>query len=636
MYKRQAYDLAAAVVGAALGVAVAFAMVAVMAEAFTSSGIEVRHAVTLRSVVVAYCLGVLLTLAVVAVSAWRVSRLNIVAAVRDLPEPPPQRRSRRRLLLGASGLALGAVMTVSGLDASQSTPFSLGVSIALVSLVPLARAAGLSERAAYTGAGAGLVVWWLLPFETMNAIAGRELDSDFSAWVVSGLVLVAGATWLIVYNADVVLGLAMRGLGRIGALAPVVKMAMAFPLRARFRTGITLAMFTLVVFTIVVGSTTSRAFLGALDDAESFGGGFDVRAQVAPGSPLTDPGAQVRATRAMSPLDFDVVATEAAIPAKAHQAGGGEFESYPVRGFDQPFLAHTGYGLAALARGYDTPREVWDAMARRLDLAVVDPFTVPRHSQWGFAPPPAFRLHGFFLEDGTFDPVSVVLRDPLSGGTRTLTVIGVLSDAVPQDMTGIWTSQDTATALFGSRATPTTLHIALAPGVDAETAAGAMERSFLANGIEAKSTRTLLRDMLGASYTLNWLVLGFMGLGLIVGVAALGVISARSVVERRQQIGVLRSIGFRRGMVQLSFLLESSFIALTAIAVGTALGLVIAYNVIQDSADKPSWQGNLHFAAPWLPFAVVFVTVYAAALLTTLAPAARAARVQPAEALRYE
>ena len=66
--------------------------------------------------------------------------------------------------------------------------------------------------------------------------------------------------------------------------------------------------------------------------------------------------------------------------------------------------------------------------------------------------------------------------------------------------------------------------------------------------------------------------MGFMGLGLIVGVAALGVISARSVVERRQQIGVLRAIGFRKRMVQLAFLLESSFVALSAIVVGTGLG----------------------------------------------------------------
>ena len=55
-----------------------------------------------------------------------------------------------------------------------------------------------------------------------------------------------------------------------------------------------------------------------------------------------------------------------------------------------------------------------------------------------------------------------------------------------------------------------------------------------------------------------------------------------------------------------------------------------------DSADLPSYQGALHFAAPWGHLALVFVAVLAAALLTTLAPAARASRVHPAEALRYE
>ena len=448
--------------------------------------------------------------------------------------------------------------------------------------------------------------------------------------------VVAGVTWVIVYNADVVLGVTMRVLGRIRALAPIVKMAMAYPLRTRFRTGITLAMFTLVVFTIVVGATTSGAFLKAFDDVEGYGGGFQVRAQVAPGSPLADPGTQIRATRGMSQFDFEAIGSEAVVPAKAHQAGGGTFADTPVRGFDAQYLLHTSYGLAAVARGYRSSSDVWSALAQRTDLAVVDPWTVPRHSNWNFAPPPEFRLHGFFLEDRTFDPVPVVVRDPLSGTTRTVTVVGVLSDRIPIEMTGIWTSDRTATSLFGARATPTTHYVALAPGVDPDAAAGALERNFLANGMEAKSTRSLLHEATGASYTLNWLLLGFMGLGLIVGVAALGVISARSVVERRQQIGVMRAIGFQRRMVQASFLLESSFIALTAIVVGTALGLIVAYNVIQDSADQPSYEGALHFAAPWASLAIVFVLVYAAALLTTLAPAARASRVQPAEALRYE
>jgi putative ABC transport system permease protein len=235
-----------------------------------------------------------------------------------------------------------------------------------------------------------------------------------------------------------------------------------------------------------------------------------------------------------------------------------------------------------------------------------------------------------------FDPVRVEVRDPRTGTTRTLTVIGVLADTVPQDMPGIWTSEETATGLFGGRAAITIHHVGLAPGVDPEAAAGALERSFLANGMEAKSARDRLHDTIGPSYTLNWLLLGFMGLGLVVGVAALGVISARSVVERRQQIGVLRAIGFQRGMVQLAFLLEATFIAVTSIVVGSALGLMVARNVIADSADQPSYQGALQFAAPWGHLALVFVAVLAAALLTTLAPAARASRVHPAEALRYE
>ena len=112
-------------------------------------------------------------------------------------------------------------------------------------------------------------------------------------------------------------------------------------------------------------------------------------------------------------------------------------------------------------------------------------------------------------------------------------------------------------------------------------------------------------------------------------------ISARAVVERRQQIGVLRAIGFRRPVIQLSFLLESSFIALTAIVVGTILGLVIGRNVVDDASSQSSWS-DIHVVVPWLNLTIIFVAVYAAALLATLAPAVRASRIYPAEALRYE
>jgi putative ABC transport system permease protein len=153
--------------------------------------------------------------------------------------------------------------------------------------------------------------------------------------------------------------------------------------------------------------------------------------------------------------------------------------------------------------------------------------------------------------------------------------------------------------------------------------------------MEAESIEDVMRDVTAGSITFNRLIQGFMGLGLLVGVAALGVISARSVVERRQQIGVMRAIGFRRRMVEASFLLESSFIALTSILVGTLLGLLLAWNIIEDVRRQPSWE-NITLVVPWVNLGVIFLLVYAVAMIATIAPARRAARVLPAEALRYE
>jgi putative ABC transport system permease protein len=153
--------------------------------------------------------------------------------------------------------------------------------------------------------------------------------------------------------------------------------------------------------------------------------------------------------------------------------------------------------------------------------------------------------------------------------------------------------------------------------------------------MEADSFAQLVHDNISSSMVFLRLIEGFMGLGLVVGVAALGVIAARSVVERRQQIGVLRAVGFRASTVRLGFLLESGFLALTSIVVGTALGLALAYNVIDDAQRQATWP-SVRLIVPWGNLAVIFAVVIAVALATTYLPARRASRVYPAEALRYE
>ncbi len=612
-------------------------MVFALAAALDFSGVEIRPHVEPRSLIVGYGVGVLLTFLIVTVSAWRVSRLNIVAAIRNTPEPRIRKSRKRRWIPASLAVVAGVLLAASGVSSADAATFLLGISLVIVGAVPLARAAGLSERVAFTASGLALVALWLLPFDTVESLAGKQLQWGFGVWIMGGIFVVLGSSWTLIYNADLLLGGLVATVGRIHAVAPVLRMAIAYPLRNRFRTGVTFAMFTLVVFTLVVGAVISGSFIHTMDNPQMFGGGFDIQAQAAPTNPIAGMSGAIRRAPGLDSSQFTVVSEQSFLAAKARQLGyGDKFESYGVRGLDDAFLGQTTYGFAARARGYDTNAAIWQALATKPGLAVVDSFVAPRRDHWDAgAVPPAFKLHGFVLEDGVFDPLTVATRDPQTGRALRLTVIGVLADTVPVSMQGISSSQETLAAAYGNRVRPTAYYFTVRKGVNPRAVVPKLESAFVANGLQADALAQVLEDSISVQWTFNRLIQGFMGLGLIVGIAALGVVSARAVVERRQQIGILRALGFRRGMIQLTFLLESSFIALTAIVVGTLLALVVAVNVINDSSSQASWS-EIAIIVPWVNLAIIFAAVYAAALLATLAPAVRASRVYPAEALRYE
>jgi ABC-type antimicrobial peptide transport system permease subunit len=94
---------------------------------------------------------------------------------------------------------------------------------------------------------------------------------------------------------------------------------------------------------------------------------------------------------------------------------------------------------------------------------------------------------------------------------------------------------------------------------------------------------------------------------------------------------MLRAIGFRRRMVQLAFLIESSFIALLGIAIGMALAFGLSVQIIDEISQSID---GVEYKVPWVTALVVFVVAYGASLLTTFLPAKQAADIYPAEALR--
>ncbi|HRW09695.1 MAG TPA: FtsX-like permease family protein, partial [Caldilineaceae bacterium] len=161
-----------------------------------------------------------------------------------------------------------------------------------------------------------------------------------------------------------------------------------------------------------------------------------------------------------------------------------------------------------------------------------------------------------------------------------------------------------------------------------------LERAFLSSGLDAAVMAETFAARRNVTRGILQLFQGFMALGLLVGIAALGVISSRTVVERRQQVGMLRAIGYHSRMVAFSFVLEASFIALTGIFIGAAAGLILGQNIV--ATFFTGLTPAARQALPWLQIGLILLLAYGFSLLTTILPAYQAARIYPAEALRYE
>ena len=133
------------------------------------------------------------------------------------------------------------------------------------------------------------------------------------------------------------------------------------------------------------------------------------------------------------------------------------------------------------------------------------------------------------------------------------------------------------------------------------------------------------RQLTGALYGVA------MGVGLItLLVAGIGIMNIMlvSVRERTREIGVRRALGARRRTIVVQFLLEASLVSAVGGAIGTVLGL--------GAAKVVSLVTSL--AAAVQPLTVVGGILFAAAvgLIFGIWPAARAAQLDPVEALRYE
>jgi len=619
---------------AALGSLVGLALGAVMVYFFgilvpLQEGIRVEFYFDPASLLLAFAAGTVMTFLSVALAAWRISRLNVVRAVRDLREPEGHHAS---LFLGAG--AVLTVLGVAGVTYGFVNDYSLG-KVAGIPLLALGLAVAASRwvpaRWPVTIAGLANLVWQLGPWHFVTL----RQDEESVLFVAIGLLLVLGGILVAVFNAAPALkAILVAGSRRKGR--PAARIAMSYPTERPFRTGMTLAMFALILFTVTVISMV-QALQGASIQRfiEQQSGGYDIVGFTVTYGEI--PQFRRILFENLTPDHFygnySGVASATVLPAKVNLENSTVKFDYTLWGIDNFLVNSNQYGfhehLPWILDANGTRvnlvdpnpeierKEVWHALSLNRSYAVVD------RSVTG---PNQFVGPGGGLRASPGD--TVIVSDGAGREVR-LIILGVLEQAL-QFTSGIFTDQSVVKTTFNVSRTYTAYFFQLAPGIDTKWMRGELERIFFRYGLRTIDIREEIGRAFDASQQVLTLMQAYLGIGLMVGIAGLGVVTARAVVERRQQIGALRAIGFTREMVLRSFLIEIAFIAALGILVGVALGVVLSYKVYTVLfADFAT------FVIPWGNLAVITAIALGATVAATVSPALRASRIPPAEALRY-
>jgi putative ABC transport system permease protein len=622
LFEGSTYTIAAAALGTLGGLAIGYSLIFGVNNIFNIfADIKIPFYFRWTSLVNAFCMGGAITFLTIILASWRITNINIVRAIRDIEEPAQERASRLSVALG--GVIIAVALAAFALSYGDLVVRYVAPCIAFIGMALMMRGFA-SPKLSFSTGGVGIIAWTLYAIATFFDEQGENTEYLF---IGSGVFLVLAAVIIVMFNSEAVVALVSGTVGRVRSMRPVVKTAISHPLNKRFRTGMTVAMFTLVIYTIVMVSVFTSVFSINVDDTlERQGGGYQILGSTQ--MPVADLGNasifddQGNLTPIVSPtihedilrfeqLSMVLPAPDIWINGSLQDGGGMGFGAPSVLAVDDHFLTYNRFTFSEMAPAYSTPKDIWNAVRNDSSMVV-----------WA-------GMAGF--GGGEQVTVGTVVTIATSTGNQNFTVVGIMDQMI---LSGIFMTKQHAYAFFGAMPSTFVGNVVflfeVQPGADVQAVTFGLERDFRALGMNTVNLREVIQQLLELINSIFMLFQIFLGLGLVVGIAGLGIITIRSVVERRREIGIMRAIGYARSKILASFVTEILFVCSLAVVIGIAVGIVVSYEIFTIMVEGV----DVQYKVPWLDLAWIIGITYAASLACTIVPAIRASRIPPAEALR--
>jgi len=273
-----------------------------------------------------------------------------------------------------------------------------------------------------------------------------------------------------------------------------------------------------------------------------------------------------------------------------------------VLGVPEPFIARGGFSPVTNDRGASG----WEALRRKRGDTI--PVIGDAESvRWQ-------------LQSGLGETITV---DDEAGRSRRLRFAGL----VPFSIFGgeLLVSGGQFAELFPSERAPRYFLIETPPGKEAAVA-GALRRNLGDLGLEVRSTREILNDLIGVQNTYLSTFLALGGLGVLLGTVGLVVVLLRNALERRGEFALMLATGFSRRYLAALLIVENAGLLAAGLACGTVSALVAVGPQLSSATASVNWPA----------LAGLLLGIMAVGLVSCAVAAAASVRSGLIEALRAE
>ena len=563
-----------------------------------------------QSLILAFLLGLVIMMTVVLGVCWSMIASNRIKNQGQSIEAQGGNGTLTRI--GYIAIAYGAGSLFFGTMLHSAWMLFSGASCLSFSLGPLLQTR-LGGTRSWALAGIALVLVWV-PKPSGLGLPSLVGPEDL---ILSGIFLLAACLMVAVLLFDRIALFSMTHIFRRGTLGVISKVVFSNSTRVRIRTGLGIAIFGLVVFTITITTmVTGMVDYNVPLIAEQATGGMDIMAKTDEPIQTSDMWARLNGSALVQLGNITDITGLYSTSAEVF-VNEGDSKSCEMVGIYQSFETQFRFPLSDFDTGrFQNPSEVWSAISKDSSLVIID----------GSLENEIVHNSGIVaISSAIGQNISVIDHD---GHGLNLTIVGVSKF---NGLSSIFLRQTLLIDHFGMTG-PNLFLIKVADGLDPQVQSDLLEKALISYGTYAAVIQSSVdRSLSDINGSLDIFQVQ-LSIGLGAGISGLVILTARSIKERKAEAGILRSLGFTRRMLAMNYCIETGLSAFTGVLIGVAMGTFVGYNLWQTVLKGMGFQ----FYIPWFAILLIGICTLAVVIMTLYALVISMSRRPPAESLRQE